>query len=130
MSATTVTCARCSRVTSDPKRDHWSMRAEPLVVQGVTLGLCGTCLTGAVPPAEKDEKRCDGCKGDYRPKTGTYFEAQWGDSFSGGERWSCWDQACAEGWLNDQPFDCGHCGSTVDMDLYVVTNGDRKRVQT
>lgn len=127
----TVTCARCSRVTGDPEGAHWHVRSEPLVVQGVTLGLCNHCAVGEEPAAEGDDvKRCDGCKGDYRPARGTYYLAEWGDTFSGGETWACWDRSCVEGWLDEQPIDCGHCGSSVDMDLYEVTDGKQKRVRS
>lgn len=128
-STVTVACARCSRVTTDPKRDNWSMRPDPLVVQGVTLGLCGHCAAGSEPPAEGAEKSCEGsCQGNYRPARGTYFLAEWGDTFSGGETWACWDLACVQTWLDEQPYDCSHCGSTVDMDVFEVTDGKRKRV--
>lgn len=125
-----ISCYRCSRVTTNPTKEHWTVRAEPLVVQGVTLGLCSTCATGNEPPAEGEARKCDGsCSGSYKPASGTYYLAEWGEAYGGkGEAWGCWDLACAEGWLEEQESECGTCGHYVDMCLYEVTDGKRKRV--
>ena len=124
-----VTCARCSNTTGDPQGEHWMLRPEPVVVAGILLGLCPACLGGNAPAAPDDEqKRGDGsCKGDYRPKAGTYFEATWGDGDGPDHRWACWDEQCAEGFLEDQPYQCGECGNSVDMDVTEYHDGKRVR---
>lgn len=124
---TTVTCSRCSRTTEHPERDHWLMRAVPVVVQGKTLGLCVACLGGSTPDDTAPEKRCEGkCGGDYRPESGTYFEATWG-RYPAKEKWACWDEQCAEDWLNGRDDCCIECGSDVDTDLAAYVNGKRVR---
>ena len=125
----TLTCSRCSRVTTDPKGAKWRYDDPPLVVQGVTLGLCLSCRTGQEPPAEDDKKTCDGsCKGDYRPAKGTYYEAVWGDSWSGGgEKYACWDEACVEAWADEQDSECAHCGHDVDVEVTKYVDGKRAR---
>ncbi|HZL06665.1 MAG TPA: hypothetical protein VFE45_14840, partial [Coriobacteriia bacterium] len=112
----TVTCARCSNVTTDPVRDHWLVRREPIVVQGITLGLCLACMGGNTP-AEGDERHCDrSCKGAYRPVLGAYFEAVRG-RWPNEEKWACWDRECVEGWVDDQDPECSECGQDIDIDV-------------
>lgn len=119
--AGSVTCARCSSVTTDPEGRKWRVDTPAPVVQGVTLGLCVRCLTGQPVPAE-GTRRCDGsCNGSHRPEKGTYYVARWGDR----ESWYCWDKACAEAWANDHDDDCDCCGNYVDITVYKVVDGKR-----
>ena len=123
-----LTCARCSRVSTDPVAAKWRMDSPPLVVQGVALGLCWHCQVGEAPPAE-GEKSCDGsCKGDYRPAKGTYYEAVWGSPWgSGGEKHACWDVGCAETWADEQDSECFHCGHDIDIEVHKYVDGKRVR---
>lgn len=121
-----LTCGRCSRVASDPEAKGWRADVE-VIVQGVRIGLCPFCRTGEEPPAEDNEPRCDGsCKGEYRPVTGTYFEAVWGDGVMR-EKWACWDEGCVEAWADEQDDECHHCGHWVDVQVWKVENGKRVR---
>ena len=127
--AVTFTCARCSRATTDPKGDHWFIRATPLVIQGVTLGLCASCVAGNVPSEPDEQKPCDGdCKGNFRPTVGTYFEAVLEGSWSSGdEKWACWDEACVDAWAEEHGGDCETCGHDRDVDVHQYANGKRVR---
>ena len=121
----TFTCARCSRTTDHPKDDHWFLHRTPIVVQGITLGLCPSCALGTTAAPEGDvEKHCGGgCKGDYKAATGTYYEAT-----AGREKWSCWDLACVEAWADEQPWECEECGHDLDFETYRYVNGKRTRL--
>ena len=121
-----LTCMRCSRVATDPEAKGWLAEPE-LIVQGVRIGVCHFCRTGETPPAEDDSKQCDGsCKGDYRPVTGIYFEAIWGD-YGVQEKWACWDEACVEEWADEQDDSCFLCGHSVDVRIVKYENGKRVR---
>jgi hypothetical protein len=118
-------CSRCSRQTDDPKRDGWFTHLIPVVVQGVTLGLCRHCAAGTTPDADnRDWEPCGGkCKGDYRPAVGTYFEATQ-HRLNGAESWACWDEACVEMWA-DEHSECEECGHDFDVDVHEHCNGKR-----
>lgn len=123
----TFTCGRCSRTTTDPHGDHWLIRSTPVIVAGITLGLCAACLAGAAPPDTDSDKRCGGaCKGDFRPPVGTYFEAVAGTGFAR-ETWACWDEACAEAWAEERGGECSECGHDVDVRVDFYSNGKRVR---
>lgn len=122
----TYTCARCSTTTTDPHNEHWMLRKVDLVVAGLTLGLCAHCANGTAAPTDADN--CDQqCGGKYQAAVGTYYEAKWGDGLES-DTWSCWDSDCVEAWIEDRDDRCEHCGSSVDVDMYEVTDGKRKRV--
>lgn len=123
----TYTCSRCSRTTTDPHGSHWLIRAAPVIVAGITLGLCLACLSGSTPDDTDAEKRCEGkCGGDYRPPRGTYFEGVAG-RWSHEEKWACWDEACVEGWADDHGGECSECGHEIDVDITAYFNGKRVR---
>lgn len=123
----TVFCGRCSRSTEDPARDKWVMRPKPVVVQGVTIGLCRSCANGSPDAAEN--RRCNGnCGGAFKSDLQPHYIAEWGDPRIGkGESWACWDRECVDSWANEQDSDCGTCGHFIDIDVYEVVDGKRKR---
>lgn len=126
----TYTCARCSRTSTDINEPGWSIR--PWKTEGgadFTAVVCGPCLVG-VPVQEDGEKTpCGGkCKGDFRPKVGTYFEAVLEGSWSSNdETWACWDEACVEAWAEEHGGDCETCGHDRDVDITQYENGKRVR---
>jgi len=119
-------CSRCSRQTDDPKGDNWSTRPIPVVVQGVTLGLCSQCATGTTPDSDDpDGEPCGGkCRGNFRPAIGAYFEAKQHRYNGTNEFWACWDSRCAEAWA-DEHAECEECGHDIDVVVSEYRNGKR-----
>jgi hypothetical protein len=121
----TYGCTRCGRHTTKPT--DWAIRGGDVVVQGIHLGTCKTCLVGGEISDE-----CGGkCDGKYHVSHGTYYLAEQRDAggFKWEHGWSCWDEKCVEGWEPDDDGDmceCPHCeGEHVQVRHVVITDGER-----
>lgn len=120
-------CTGCSRKATGPEANlTWSLRSA-FKIRGQYYAQCGSCATGVVP-AEEEDSHCGGkCDGKYQ-SSGTYYRAVVG-GFMHEVSWSCWDEDCAAGWLEEQDDTCFECGSHIDG--YLVTmQGDREVERT
>lgn len=114
-------CATCGRVLAAP--DRFLLRGPEVIVQGVRLATCATCLA---PPEAPEADQCDGrCMGQYATELGTYYELRWRPSRSrkSYHGWSCWDIACVEAWAERSWLYADH---EVDYGIFTVVDGKRR----
>ena len=128
-----LTCARCSRTTSQAAPLSWRLLGARLP-DGSPLGICGPCGIGQMevdPDGEPGTSCGHSCKGDYASITGTYYVAEPSvGRFTEVEPYSCWDLACVEDFADtDAEVECEHCGQDIGWTVWRYVDGKRdKRV--